>query len=163
MRGYAFLLALLPAPVLAEADPNAVIAIEQCIATATDTGRERDCIGVLAGSCMQAPDGQTTVGMMFCVSDETDAWDVLLNREYQAAQTASKAMDAYETSSEYAVRAEQLLAAQRAWLKFREANCAAAYGIYGSGTMRQTAGANCYLNMTAERTLELRTLYNLMN
>ena len=137
MRGYAFLLALLPAPVLAEADPNAVIAIEQCIATATDTGRERDCLGVLAGSCMQAPDGQTTVGMMFCVSDETDAWDVLLNREYQAAQ--------------------------RAWLKFHEANCAAAYGIYGSGTMRQTAGANCYLNMTAERTLELRTLYNFMN
>lgn len=164
MRKLALLLALLPAPVLAEADPFAVTAIEQCLEETSETGRARDCIGVLAGSCMEEPEGQTTVGMMFCTGDEADAWDVLLNVEYQRAQRTAKNMDRLDAEDfpEFAVRSTDLLAAQRAWIAFRDANCAAAYGFYGAGTMRQIMGANCRLYMTAERMIALREIYDVV-
>ena len=41
MRRLAFLLALVPAPVMAETDPFAVTALEQCLDEATETGRAR--------------------------------------------------------------------------------------------------------------------------
>lgn len=164
MRTFAILLALIPAPALAETIPAAVAAIEQCLGSASEVAQERDCIGVLSGRCMEHPEGQTTFGMMSCMGDEADAWDVLLNAEYQAARATAKSMDQNETADlkDYAVRADDLRAAQRAWITFRDANCRAAYGIYGSGSMRQISGAQCRLRMTAERTIELRMLYDIV-
>jgi len=47
--------------------------------------------------------------------------------------------------------------AQRAWIAYRDANCAMEYGLWGAGSMRQIAGADCQMRMTAERMLELRS------
>lgn len=157
-------LGLMAGPAFSEADPAAVAEIAQCLGNAAEVAFERACIGDQSDRCMQEPDGQTTVGMMFCMGDEADAWDVLLNAEYQAARATAKSMDENETANlkEFAVRADELRAAQRAWIAFRDANCRAAYGIYGSGSMRQISGAQCRLRMTAERTIELRMLYDIV-
>ena len=59
---------------------------------------------------------------------------------------------------EFAVRAEKLLEAQRAWIVYRDAECALDYAEWGAGSMRNIAHADCRLQMTAERTIELRRM-----
>ncbi|MDX8349517.1 lysozyme inhibitor LprI family protein [Cognatiyoonia sp. IB215446] len=119
-----------------------------------------ECIGDAATACMDSDPAQTqtTLGMMFCFLGERDAWDVLLNQEYQKARNFAQSMDEQDREffPEYAVRDDQVLAAQRAWIAFRDTNCAMAYGLWGAGSMRQIAGAECMMRMTAEQTLALR-------
>ena len=156
MRNMLFLLAVLPTFALAE-DRAMVDVIESCL-TAPAAGTDaRDCIGVIAIQCMEVPEGQTTVGMMQCALAEAEAWDVLLNRYYKQARALAREMDAADRADfpEFAVRAETLLDAQRAWITFRDANCTAQYAQWGPGTLRQIIGADCQLEMTALRTISL--------
>ena len=120
---------------------------------------DRDCIGNTARFCMEAtPDGHTTVRQMECLLAEHDGWDRLLNEEYTRARTEAARVDGAD-QPDHAVRADRLRAAQRAWIAFRDANCAMAYALHGGGSLRQISGAQCVLRMTAERTFELRALY----
>jgi uncharacterized protein YecT (DUF1311 family) len=125
-----------------------------------------NCIGEAAEVCMDSDpeQTQTTFGMMSCFLRERDAWDVLLNQEYQRARAFAQSMDEQDLAlfPEYAVRADQVLAAQRAWISFRDANCAMQYGVWGSGSMRQISGASCVMRMTAEQTLALRAYHERM-
>ena len=61
---------------------------------------------------------------------------------------------------EFANRADSLLAAQRAWIVLRDADCGLEYAMWGSGSMRQIAGAGCRMQRTAERTIYLKFLGN---
>jgi uncharacterized protein YecT (DUF1311 family) len=54
---------------------------------------------------------------------------------------------------------EQLQSAQRLWLKFRDANCAAERDLYGGGTAAPMAYAACIEADTRQRTAELNTMY----
>lgn len=120
----------------------------------------RDCIGDGAELCMdQSEGGMSTVGMMSCLHAEADVWDVLLNARYAEALAFAKTMDDgdREISPGYAVRVGQVRDAQRAWITFRDANCAMEYGLWGSGSMRLIFGADCRLRMTSERTLDLQS------
>ena len=104
--------------------------------------------------------GETTLGMSMCMADEVELWDGILNAEYRETMDFAKAMDAGEVEyfPEYAKRAEALRDAQRAWIAFRDAECALAYAEWGSGSMRHIAGSECVMRMTAERALELRAM-----
>lgn len=154
-------LVFLTTPLLAETDLAPFMApVATCFASAQGDPTARACIGIGAGACMdQSPDGQTTVGMMVCLLAESDLWDRLLNQEYAAARARAQGADDAERPyfPEYAVRVTQLRDAQRAWIAFRDANCAMEYGAWGAGSMRQIAGADCQLRMTAERTIDLMT------
>ncbi|MCK0094934.1 DUF1311 domain-containing protein [Yoonia sp. F2084L] len=133
-------------------------AVHDCYAAATAANGSDDCIGDAANTCMeQEANGYSTVGMMFCLSDEAGVWDFLLNQEYQLVKKFALERDESDLSNfpEYAVRQEQVLNAQRAWIAFRDANCTMSYGRYGAGSLRQVAGAMCNMRMTAERVLEL--------
>lgn len=133
--------------------------VDACYARSMEDGGPESCIGDAATACMDGEEGgHSTVGMMFCMLGERDAWDVLLNQEYQNARAFAQGMDeqSQENFPEYAVRDEQVLAAQRAWIAFRDANCSMAYGLWGEGSMRQIAGSRCQMQMTAEQTLALR-------
>lgn len=145
-------------PALAES-PAAPLqsAIPACFHAAEDEVAAHACVGTESAACMQTPDGQTTVGMMTCLLAENEVWDGLLNAEYAAARARAAEADAAEQASfpEFAVRAAQVRDAQRAWIAFRDANCAMEYGVWGAGSMRQIAGADCLLRMTSERTIEL--------
>ena len=147
--------------------PHAAVANEQWpfldVVTACYAQGEtaEKCIGDAATVCMDSDpaETQTTLGMTFCFLGERDAWDVLLNQEYQNARAFAQSMDEQSKDffPEYAVRDDQVLAAQRAWVAFRDANCAMAYGLWGAGAMRQIAGAQCVMRMTAAQTLALRS------
>jgi uncharacterized protein YecT (DUF1311 family) len=56
-------------------------------------------------------------------------------------------------------RKNALIEAQRAWIKFRDANC----GFYGDpegGSAARMAANECFLNATADRAKELQLLTN---
>ena len=124
---------------------------------------EADCIGEAATMCMtEEPDGETTVGMMSCLMAEHQVWDGLLNAEYTKARDHAAMLDAADapTFPAFAVRADQVRDAQRAWIAFRDANCAMQYGLWGAGSMRQIAGADCVMRMTATQTIALRDYHD---
>lgn len=149
---------VLGGPALAEAPYDGFMGrVPDCVVSAASREDARACIGIGTQACIEGvPDGQTTVGMMQCAQAEADAWDALLNAEYQRARESARQGDAAEDRPEFQNAAQTLLEAQRAWIAFRDANCAMEYARWGSGSMRMTAGASCLLDMTAERTLDLR-------
>ena len=144
--------ALLAAPVLAQdAETLAIDAsiVEACVADTPAGELTPACIGAAAKECQQAPGGDTTIGIVQCVMAEHAAWDEALNREYRETRA---------TYGEDEIAAASLLAAQRAWIAWRDAECAFQYDRYGGGSMRSVAAANCKMSMTAMRTLELKAL-----
>lgn len=128
--------------------------LTQCYEAAATPDAKRACIGKMWDACQTTPDGGTTIGMSFCALAERDVWDGYLNAEYRATMDAMRRMDAAD-GPEFATRADFLRDAQRAWIAFRDAECGLAYAIWGSGSMRQIAGAACLRDLTAERTIEL--------
>lgn len=151
------LVMLLPSGTMAEADPQAVAMLNRCLTGERQGSDAHICIGRLSTPCMEQDGGFSTAGMASCTLDETAAWDVLLNRYYGEARTLAQSLDAATDAafSSYAVRAETLRDAQRAWITFCDTNCAAEYAQAGEGTIRQLYGASCHLHMTAERTIWL--------
>ncbi|MEM8869902.1 MAG: lysozyme inhibitor LprI family protein [Pseudomonadota bacterium] len=140
--------------------PESQAALEACYYGAEETAGRSACKDLVFDRCQSQPNMGTTLGMMTCAQHETQAWDVLLNAEYAEALAWAKGMDAQDQQHfpEFAKRAESLLAAQRAWIAFRDAECGLAYAVWGAGSMRTLAGTACHADMTAERTLALRAL-----
>jgi uncharacterized protein YecT (DUF1311 family) len=166
----AALLALLAGPAAAQEPPAPAPQVAACVAAADrDPEAERACVGAASLACIEAgPDAQTTLGMMECYMAETAAWDAELNAVYQSLLALAEAMaaadpsaaepsgDATSAADPAAVSHAALLReAQRAWIAFRDADCAEAAGYWGEGTMRLVAGAECMMERTAGRTLEL--------
>jgi uncharacterized protein YecT (DUF1311 family) len=87
--------------------------------------------------------GGVTLDMVECIVAETDRQDVRLNKAYK---------DLLGQLSP--ARKKQLQDAQRAWLKFRDANC----GFYGDpdgGSMARVGANDCFMSATATRAKEL--------
>lgn len=132
--------------------------LDDCYAAAADDLGLTACRGLMSETCMTREEGgQTTLGMTSCLMAEAQAWDRHLNAEYKATMAWAEAADAEEAAAfpSLANRAEALRAAQRAWIAFRDAQCGLDYALWGSGSMRNIAGASCQADMTAERTIEL--------
>lgn len=96
-------------------------------------------------TCMEASDG-VTANMIDCIATEHAAQDTRLNANY-------KALGATLTPE----RKRQLLAAQRAWIAFRDANCSF-YADPDGGTLARTLGNECVLRETTRRADELAEL-----
>jgi uncharacterized protein YecT (DUF1311 family) len=96
-------------------------------------------------TCNQQPN---TLAIVDCIQARTKIWDGRLNQAYKAVITLFQ--DPAMKS-----RVAPLQAAQREWVKYRDANC---IGYYGSeqGTIRQIEVANCLLEMTQSRAIELQ-------
>lgn len=105
------------------------------------------CIGRISKDCMTKPGGETTAGMKRCSAREAEAWDALLNSEYQ------QVIGNLDGKAE-----EKLRAAQRAWLTMRDNDCAIPFEVYAGGTIAGVIAANCLMERTAVRTLQLRDL-----
>jgi len=162
MKILALALALLPAAAFAGGDIVARYGplLEQCYGEAEENDARQLCIGVLSGTCIREDDaGNSTLGISQCNNSEAQVWDDLLNDEYRQTMGWAKAMDADEAENfpEFANRAKTLLAAQRAWIAFRDTECELEYALWGSGSMRNIAGSGCIMRLTARRTIELRS------
>ena len=117
-----------------------VIAGVPCVASANETGLSKQYT-----ACMDKAGG-TTFGMIECISTETQRQNVQLNKAYKALM-AELALP----------RKAQLLEAQRAWIKYRDANCAFYYDLDGGTLARVNANA-CMMTATADRARELERL-----
>ena len=92
--------------------------------------------------CMDKADG-VTQNMVECIDAEIKRQDVRLNKAYKALVA--------DLNPE---RKKQLLEAQRAWLKFRDTNCAFYFDPEG-GTIARVQAVDCLMTMTASRAKEL--------
>jgi uncharacterized protein YecT (DUF1311 family) len=95
--------------------------------------------------CMDSAGG-TTAGMVDCISTEAKQQDVRLNKAYK---------DLMATLSPE--RKKQLQEAQRAWIKFRDANCDFYYDPDG-GSLARVSANDCVMSSTARRAKELESL-----
>lgn len=126
------------------ADDAAVIAA--CLKSAdAGNGKPRDCIGRVADACLDKPENQSTHDMVACADKETKIWDALLNAEYQ------RLLGAVEGKTK-----DDVVKAQRQWLALRDSDCAIPYALFDGGTMAQPIAANCVMENTAERMLQVR-------
>lgn len=120
--------------------------IKACLKTEHDAGHTgRDCIGIVSDPCLQKPGNEPTQSMVECVDRETKVWDDFLNADYQ------RLLGSLEGNA-----AESVRQAERAWIAARDADCKVPYDIYEGGTMARLDGANCALDHTATRVLQLR-------
>jgi uncharacterized protein YecT (DUF1311 family) len=96
-------------------------------------------------ACMQRAGG-VTPDIIDCISAETKVHDARLNESYKALMAALSEP-----------RKKELLEVQRAWLKYRELNCKFYFDPNG-GTIARVEANDCFLKLTAERAVELKSL-----
>jgi len=89
----------------------------------------------------QSCDG-STYEMVECLKAKTAVWDKRLNAAYQARLKEAEGR-----------QHEQLRAAQRLWLQFRDANCL--YYDLGEGTIARIEAGECMRSLTEARVKEL--------
>ena len=102
--------------------------------------------------------GQATKKPVPCANAQSqaemnDCW----GREYKAADATLNQVYRQLVALTDDEERSQLKEAQRAWLKYRDANCDFVADQYKGGTMRPMIYAICLGDMTRNRTAELRT------
>ena len=83
-----------------------------------------------------------------CRGKQYDIWNQTLNNEYKAA------LKRVNPSQKVSLRN-----AQRLWVQYRDANCQTY--AQTDGTIGSMMGGSCFLDMTKQRALELKTLGDL--
>jgi uncharacterized protein YecT (DUF1311 family) len=96
-------------------------------------------------TCLDKANG-VTFSMIDCIVAETSRQDNQVNDDYK--RLISKISPK---------RKEALLSAQRAWIRFRDANCNF-YGDPEGGTSARLSADECLLNATTDRAKELKLL-----
>ena len=131
--------------------------VAQCLDVHLPAGAavaERRCVGLLSLSCMNRPEGRSTVGQSACLLREAAAWERVMETSLAAL---SERVALHDAASEPAgAAADALVRAQSAWEAYAEAECGYAYALWGDGSFRQVAGADCRLNTVARRAIQLR-------
>ena len=93
--------------------------------------------------CLAAPTGQSTMGMIDCTNGELQVQDARLNAAYRKTMASLNAR-----------QKAKLQVAQRAWVAFRDAECAS-YEDEDWGTISRINASACVLHMTVQRTMDL--------
>jgi uncharacterized protein YecT (DUF1311 family) len=159
MRALALLL-VMAAPAAAQEPPAFDAApVDACLAENTgEDARPESCIGLAANACMEEPGGYSTVGMGYCLTQELDHWDGLLNAAYAEVMASAREADAElaELGSAAEKQEPALREMQRRWIAYRDAACVYERTLWGGGTGGSTGAAQCLLDLTARQALWLR-------
>jgi uncharacterized protein YecT (DUF1311 family) len=112
-------------------------------------------------------------GCATCFSQQMNAADApcksvgvnvdITNCMFKAWKTADADLNRVYVQSRKRVEGadlQRLIAAQRLWVQFRDANCNAAYGLYGGGSAGPMVRAACLEKDTRERIEELKVMYS---
>ena len=113
------------------------------------------CIGVSVAACLN--DAISTADILGCIEPERAYWDDRLNASYRALYALYTQQDTEDGFSPVKL-APRLRDVQRVWITWRDAKCGLAYDKYRGGSMGRITGADCLLQETAERALELEDL-----
>ncbi|MEM6577042.1 MAG: lysozyme inhibitor LprI family protein [Pseudomonadota bacterium] len=132
-------------------------ATEACLTSSSDTSEREACIGRSADTCIDTPDGYTTVGMSFCLGKEAQYWDARLNLAYKDLLAFETSIDAElaELGSAAPSMSKALREMQRAWITYRDTTCAYEASQFGGGTGSGPAAAQCVMRLTGAQALEL--------
>jgi uncharacterized protein YecT (DUF1311 family) len=104
-------------------------------------------------------DPQTQLAMNTCASMEFNAADVELNAQWEATSVVMEARDAgREPGDQQPGYFETLLAAQRAWQAYRDAECLSQSFMARGGSMQPMLNMQCKTYLTELRTEQLRVL-----
>ena len=143
----ALLLAMTAGPAFAIDD--LVAKIEACLGRIGDPGEHPElCMGIHVNACVAAPGGETDAGQTACLTEETEAWDRILAKEYAAPLSR---LDEDQRAA--------LKDAQRKWTAFLEADCDFPL-IFEKSALAGPWAADCRMQHTARRTTELRGYLN---
>jgi uncharacterized protein YecT (DUF1311 family) len=93
--------------------------------------------------CLDSPEGMSTMGMIDCIGAELTIQDGRLNAQYRKSMA-----DLYPRQK------AKLQAAERAWVAYRDAECAS-YQDEDWGTLSRITANQCELQMTVERLIAL--------
>ena len=145
---------MLAAPAVAQALDTA--AMESCLKAAAEPAAKYACIGRAAAACEEKPGGDTTAGMGDCLGAERDWWKARLTDTYDRLEAVHKESDATVADlPEVPPQAPALEAAQKAWLAWREAECAYQQGFFAGGSAAGPAALSCEMTLTAQRAIDL--------
>lgn len=120
------------------------------------------CLALLAlmPAAVQAQDcteAATQIELTACAEANWQAADAELNQVWKDAMALMKAIDADLPEDEQGAAA-QLRGAQRAWIAFRDANCAAEGYLVHGGTAEPMVVLGCMSRLTQGRSADLRAL-----
>ncbi|BBC72202.1 conserved hypothetical protein [Altererythrobacter sp. B11] len=98
--------------------------------------------------------------MNWCAGQEYRAADEALNAQWKATAARMKQRDMVVDTSHDGRPGyfAQLLAAQRAWLKYRDEHCVSAGFLARGGSLEPLLVANCKTALTQERTIQLHDI-----
>lgn len=94
---------------------------------------------------------ETTPELNECAARQQKAVELKLNQTYQQALKSLQQPDT--EMDKFSATRQKLIEAQRAWVKFREADCEAVYLQHVSGSIRNLMFTGC-LQKHAERRIE---------
>jgi len=125
---------------------------QRCLEAADDDDNisRNECIGVASSKCIG--EFYSASGKANCWSMENSLWDGLLNQEYRALMNASSSRKFKGA----------LKNTQRAWIKYRNADC----GLYNAmgigGAPEAQLYESCNMNHTAKRANALQELLEIV-
>lgn len=99
--------------------------------------------------------------MTICAGRDLADADKALNAQYQVTRKALKQRDA-GASAELKGGEEAMVKAQRAWLAYRDAQCASVGFQARGGSMEPMLISSCEADLTRKRTAELKALVDNM-
>lgn len=133
--------------------------LDTCLAELEDAAQSADCIGRASSACMEQPMGESTPGMGFCLDAEYALWDAKLNEAYQFLRTEYQAPDADRFEGAPAL-ADALRDMQRGWIGYRDARCEFEAAQWYGGTGASPAFLGCMMQVTAEQTIYLWSVFH---
>lgn len=103
---------------------------------------------------------QTQMAMTECAGRDANAADAALNRQYAVTLAATKRQDAaIDRATDKAISySAALVAAQRAWITFRDAECRSQSMEMRGGSAQPMLVYSCTAALTRARTAQLKQL-----
>lgn len=99
---------------------------------------------------------QNTLEINACLQKSYEKSDRVLNDTYQKLLRRLVAHSATDDTDYRRVR-QQLIAAQLAWIRYRDNDCRAKLTLFAAGSIRHAVYLGCLLERSEQRTRELRT------
>lgn len=139
----------------ASAGPNSGL-LDACLSASESRDADAGCLYQVYEACLAETGDDSTYGMSTCLQVEYQDWDRVLNDLWPAVRDDATAADARDPDQTGA-NLDSLMRAQRAWIAFRDAECANTYQRFSDGTIRGIVAGYCQIDMTAARVINFRT------
>lgn len=113
--------------------------------------------GAASAQQVDCANAMAQVELTYCAEQDWLAADEGLNAAYKQARQMMREIDAWLPAAQQGAEA-QLRDAQRAWITFRDANCAAEGYQFHGGSAEQMVIYGCRARLTEARTTDLQLL-----